>query len=323
MFYDLNVPWSEKDRELQRTIAFLDELGYDVVALTATLGKLPGEIKCLIPSPLPFPTPARMRILRRCNMFLTDPTTNHRIPQLQQAYDILAARPTDERTLQQACHSLDIDLISLDLTQRFESHFKFKMLSEAISRGIKIEVCYGPAILASDATAKRNLIGNVVQLIRVTRGRGLVFSSEARSVLGIRAPSDVINLASVWGLAEDRAKDGVTREARSVVEFSRLKRTSFRGAVDFVYGGEKPEVAAIPVGKNKDKGEGKRANAEAAKKRKAEGGNGTPVSVSGEEMLGSKRAKQRLKNGAMGGGQKGDGETGSENVGNVPVIRKK
>ncbi|KAF2650203.1 hypothetical protein K491DRAFT_145749 [Lophiostoma macrostomum CBS 122681] len=45
MFYDLNVPWTENHRELQRTIAFLDELGYDVVALTHSLsGKLPADL---------------------------------------------------------------------------------------------------------------------------------------------------------------------------------------------------------------------------------------------------------------------------------------
>ena len=181
-----------------------------------------------------------MRILRRCNIFLTDAASNFRIPQLQQHYDLVAARPTDERTLQQACQSLDVDIISLDLTRRFESHFKFPMLGTAISRGIKIEICYSQGIMSNDAAAKRNLISNAIQLIRVTRGRGLIFSSEATSVLGIRAPSDVINLASVWGLGTEKGKDGLTKEPRSVVEFARLKRQSFKGIVDIVHGGEKP-----------------------------------------------------------------------------------
>lgn len=152
----------------------------------------------------------------------------------------MAARPTDERTLQQACLTLDVDLISLDLTQKFEKHFKFPMLGAAISRGVKIELCYGPGLLAADATAKRNLISNATQLIRVSRGRGLIISSEARNVLALRAPSDVINLASIWGLGRERGKDALSREARSVVEFARLKRTSFKGIVDIVYGGEEP-----------------------------------------------------------------------------------
>ncbi|KAF1912476.1 RNase P subunit p30-domain-containing protein [Ampelomyces quisqualis] len=201
---------------------------------------------------LPFPKPQRLRILKRCNIFLTDAASNFRIPQLQQLYDLVAARPTDERTLQQACQSLDIDIISLDLTRRYEKHFKFPMLGAAIARGIKIELCYSPGILSNDPMAKRNLITNATQLIRVTRGRGLIFSSEAKSVLGIRAPSDIINLASVWGLGTERGKDGLTKEPRSVVEFARLKRQSFKGIIDIVQGGEKP--VAAPTAEGKDRG---------------------------------------------------------------------
>lgn len=249
MLHDLNVPWTEATRELQRTVAFLDELGYNVIALTHTYsGKLPSDLTSPVPNPLPFPTPSRLRVLRRCNIFLTDSASNFRIPQLQQHYDLIAARPTDERTLQQACQSLDVDIISLDLTRRFESHFKFPMLGSALARGIKIELCYSQGIMSNDPLAKRNLISNATQLIRVTRGRGLIFSSEAKTVLGIRAPSDVINLASVWGLGSERGKDGLTKEPRSVVEFARLKRQSFKGIIDFVHGGDKPtEKPAIDL----------------------------------------------------------------------------
>ncbi|KAF2707654.1 PHP domain-like protein [Pleomassaria siparia CBS 279.74] len=294
MFYDLNVPWNDNIRELQRTVAFLDELGYDVVALTHTFsGRLPTDLTPPpIPHPLSLPTPSRLRILRRCNIYLTDAATNHRIPQLQQHYDIIAARPTDERTLQQACASLDIDLISLDLTQRFEKHFKFPMLGTAITRGVKIELCYSQALLTGDATAKRNLISNATQLIRVTRGRGLIFSSEARSVLAVRAPSDVINLASIWGLGHERGKDGLTKEPRSVVEFARLKRESFRGVVDVVAGGEQPAFEIVE--KNKQIQKTKKQN-NIQQKRKADSLEGTPVRQPGEEKTMSNRQKKRNK----------------------------
>jgi ribonuclease P/MRP protein subunit RPP1 len=45
MFYDLNVPWSANDASLPRTLNFLHELGYNVVALNHTMtGKLPNEL---------------------------------------------------------------------------------------------------------------------------------------------------------------------------------------------------------------------------------------------------------------------------------------
>ncbi|EDU50536.1 ribonuclease p complex protein [Pyrenophora tritici-repentis] len=239
-----------------------------------------------------------MRILRRCNIFLTDAASNFRIPQLQQQYDLVAARPTDERTLQQACQSLDVDIISLDLTRRFETHFKFPMLGTAISRGIKIELCYSQGIMSSDPSAKRNLISNATQIIRVTRGRGLIFSSEAKSVLGIRAPSDIINLASVWGLGTERGKDGLTKEPRSVVEFARLKRKSFKGIIDIVYGGDKPPER--PVAEAKDKqGQKDKANKNQNGKRPGENLEGAPVHETKMDKPISKRQQAKNKKAKM------------------------
>ncbi|KAF1975761.1 PHP domain-like protein [Bimuria novae-zelandiae CBS 107.79] len=277
MFHDLNVPWTNA-QEMKRAVAFLDEY------LTSP-----------VPDPLPFPTPSRLRILRRCNIFLTDAASNFRIPQLQAKYDLIAARPTDEKTLQQACQSLDVDIISLDLTQKYATHFKFPMLGTAVSRGVKIELCYSAAILSMDPTAKKNVIGNATQLIRVTRGRGLIFSSEAKTVLGLRAPSDVMNLASVWGLGLERGKDALTKEPRSVVEFARLKRQSYKGIVDIVYGGEK-----LPAQEKEVNGKAQKAQKE--QKRKAQDSvESTPVQ-SGEEKI-SKRQMKKNKKAKLGAEQ--------------------
>ncbi|KAH7123559.1 ribonuclease P/MRP 30 subunit [Dendryphion nanum] len=177
MFYDLNVPWTDKQEKMQRTIAFLDE---------------------------------------------SAPLRPH--------YDLLAARPTTDRTLQLACTTLDIDIISLDLSLRWESHYKYSTIAGAIARGIRFEICYSQALLG-DAAAKRNLIANATQLIRVSRGRGLIFSSEAKSILGLRAPSDIVNLADCWGLGHERGKDGLSREARGTVESARLRKESWKGPV--------------------------------------------------------------------------------------------
>ncbi|GME54830.1 putative ribonuclease p complex subunit [Neofusicoccum parvum] len=244
MFYDLNLPWAAKDQELPRTVAFLADLGYNVIALSHTLsGKLPADLTCPIPDPLPFRTPNNVRVLRRCNLVLADPAQNHRINSLAQAYDILAVRPVDEKTLQQACQSLDCDIISIDMTQRLGFFFKFKMLSQAVERGVKFEICYAPGVMAKDSSARRNLIMNTTQLIRAAR-----------------APWDVVNLAAVWGLGQERGYEAVSKEARAAVVSAQMKRTSFRGVIDVVYGGEKPEKKDVPA---KDKKE--------SQKRKADG----------------------------------------------------
>lgn len=154
-------------------------------------------------------------------------------------------RPTTEKALHQAC-SLDCDLISLDLTTRFPFHFKHKTLSTALHRGIKFEICYAPGILASDSNARRNLISNATQLIRATRGRGIIISSETKRAVGCRGPWDVINLAAIWGLGQEKGREAVGLEARSVVVQAEMKRRSYRGVVDVVYGGEKPAMSKPP-----------------------------------------------------------------------------
>ncbi|GAB7354133.1 hypothetical protein MBLNU459_g4695t1 [Dothideomycetes sp. NU459] len=276
MFYDLSVEYNPKDTHLSRTLSFLAELGYNVVALNHTItGKLPSELTCAIPDPLPFDPPASLTILRRCTLVLSESATNNRLAALSNAYDILALRPVDEKTFQHACNTADCDIISLDLTQRLGYHFKFKTVSDATKRGVRLEICYSQALSSSDANAKRNLISNSTQLIRATRGgRGIIVSSDARRAVGCRAPWDVVNFATVWGLAQDRAYEAVSKEARSVVVGARLKRTSFRGVVDVVYGGDRPQPREQPAASEKQAG-GKQklpaAGKNIPKKRKAEG----------------------------------------------------
>lgn len=126
--------------------------------------------------------------------------------------------------------------------------------------------------MSSDSVARRNLIQNATAIIRATRGRGLVISSEARDALGCRGPADVVNLACIWGLGSEVGHEAVSKEARRCVGAARLKRSSYRGAVDVVYGGVKPEKSEKG---RKDQGQQKGEN-----KRKAEdddsGGAGTP-----------------------------------------------
>ena len=109
----------------------------------------------------------------------------------------------------------------------------------AIRRGIRFEICYAQAVQDGGADKRRNFISNTLAIVRATRGRGLIVSSEARSVLGVRAPADVQNLLNVWGIEQGRAKEALTVTPRSVVANERMRRTSYRGIIDVVEGGER------------------------------------------------------------------------------------
>lgn len=200
-------------------------------------GKLPPNLAA---PQLPSNAPKSLTLLTRLNLVLTDPSQSYRMANLIPLFSIVAVRPMNEKSLLNACTNLDCDLISLDLSVRLPFHFKFKTVSSAISRGVRFEICYSPGITGSGLEARRNLIGNAMSLIRATRGRGIIISSEAKRALAIRAPMDVVNLACVWGLSHERGKEAICEEARKVVALSSLKRTSWRGVIDVVDGGEKP-----------------------------------------------------------------------------------
>lgn len=129
---------------------------------------------------------------------------------------------------------------------RFPFYFKHTMLSNALQRGIRIEICYAPGMSNSDGGApRRNLISNATQLIRATRGRGIIISSEAKRALSCRGPADVVNMGVLWGLGQERGMEAIGREARSAVVQAEMKRRSFRGVIDVIYGGEKPEKPTV------------------------------------------------------------------------------
>ncbi|KAL9602146.1 MAG: hypothetical protein Q9219_002010 [cf. Caloplaca sp. 3 TL-2023] len=301
MFYDLNVPYTSNHAELQRTLAFLAELGYNTIALSHSItGKLPTDLTSPIPSPLPFPTPEPLRILTRCTLTLADTSQNHRLASLAANHAILAIRPTSEKSLQQACLSLNpVDLISLDCSIRYPFYFRHRPLLAAIDRGVRFEICYGVGVLGT-GEQKRNLIGNATQLVRATRGRGLVISSEAGRALACRGPWDVVNLGVGWGLGKERAVEAVAREARGVVVGAEMRKSSYRGVVDVVFGGEGTEKSE---GGEKRKGLGKVGQ---GGKRKAE----DEGAEEGEKQPLSKREmKRRAKKARMERGMLADDES--------------
>ena len=254
----------------------------------AIIGKVPAEIVNAIPNPLHFRYAPNLKILRRCTLHLSDPSQNYRLSQLAPTYDIFALRPTTEKALQQACNSLECDLISLDFSVRHPFFFQIKTVKSALERGIKFEICYGPGILNVDnGLSRRNLISNATQLLRATRGKGVIISSEAKRAIACRSPADVINLAVLWGCKQDVAAEALGREARSVVAQAEMKRRSFRGVIDVISPGEKPASPAKTS--NIDSGSTGRLKG----KRKADAMENGSVTVGASSKPLSKREQKR------------------------------
>lgn len=254
MLHDLNIVWTPQtaQADLVRALHFSKSIGYDVVALnhivqvpipaqpTNPIPQLGRAHPAFPPHPTPPEDSALPTILRRATILIADPATNHRLPTLAATYDVLAARPTTDKAFTAACTTMsEISLISLDLSVSQPFRFKPKPCMAAVHRGVLFEVCYGQLLHQADVRARANFIANVLELVRATKGRGLVLSSEGHIVAngrvsGVRAPADVVNLMACWGLGSERGMESLNVNPRLVVFNEGLKRRSFRGVVDIV-----------------------------------------------------------------------------------------
>ena len=178
------------------------------------------------------------------------------------SYDLLAVKPLTANAFNAACltHTelkpgVSFDIISLDLSgaPRLPFFLKRSTVGKAIENGAVFEVCYSDALpfgnqpplpsTASGAGAGggghhlkpedrlRNLISNTRDLLRVTNGgRGLLLSSGASSVLGLRGPGDILNLAKLFGFSQGLARDALSETCRALLLRAETRR-SFRGVV--------------------------------------------------------------------------------------------
>ena len=130
------------------------------------------------------------------------------------AYDLIALVPTTHNTFSLACltHSLPSPLtahiISLPLTlPRLPYHLKHTLTRTAIKNGTVFEINYvgalggendAPLVEAGAAengpAAKRNWWASTRELVRVTKGKGLLLSGGVVVDEDLRAPRDVANL---------------------------------------------------------------------------------------------------------------------------------
>lgn len=165
-------------------------------------------------------------------------------------YDIIALTPTTPGTLSVACltHSqpsaLTAHVISLPLTlPRLPFHLKHTLIRTAIKNGAVFEMNYSGAF-GSDpdafetisVTIKRNWWAAAREVIRVTKGKGVIVSGGIMAEPDLRAPKDIINLCvnptlalalasicplenriTMLDLAQDVARGTMSKEPQALV----------------------------------------------------------------------------------------------------------
>lgn len=92
----------------------------------------------------------------------------------------------------------------------------------AIKRGIHFEVTYTPCL--GDSAGRRYFFSNASNLVRVTGGRHLVFSSGATRDILLRSPYDVVNVALLVGLTYGQGLDAISTSSAAVLAYADKRR---------------------------------------------------------------------------------------------------
>ncbi|KAF9004657.1 RNase P subunit p30-domain-containing protein [Cyathus striatus] len=175
-------------------------------------------------------------LLKRLNIILDGDSEkgfgliNANVP-LFNNYDLIALVPTNQVTFSFAClthtlpSALTAHIIPLPLTlPRLNLYLKHTLVRTALKNGGVFEINYVGALggeqdaVLSDANAaesglsvKRNWWAAAREVVRVTKGKGLLVSEGVVSDGDLRAPRDVENLISMFGIAQDIAHSAVTK----------------------------------------------------------------------------------------------------------------
>ncbi|THV00317.1 PHP domain-like protein [Dendrothele bispora CBS 962.96] len=172
--------------------------------------------------------------------------------QLLASYDLVSLIPTTATTFSQACltHTLPsssatgssvltANIISLPLTlNRLPFHLKHTLVRTALRNGAMFEIPYVGAIGGSSeevlvdagaaeqsANAKRNWWAAAREVVRVTKGKGVVVSGGVVKREDLRGPKDVANLIALLGVAQDAAHAASTSVPKSLVLRAQTRKT--------------------------------------------------------------------------------------------------
>ncbi|XP_039004448.1 protein GAMETOPHYTE DEFECTIVE 1-like [Hibiscus syriacus] len=225
------------------------ELGYTGIAYSRTIrGVMSDRDRCLIPLlPIaPFlscsvnfhrdllrvPISSPFRLYTRLTVCIDTASQSQALnsgnPVLK-TYDIVAVRSLNQNTFDHACEKAEVDIISIDLSDKLPFRLKLPMVKAAFKRGVRFEIAYSDLIV--DAHRRGQMISNAKLMLDRTRGKSIIFSSAAPSVCEVEGPNDVANLASLLGLSMERAKAAISKNCRNLLTNALIRKHFFKEAI--------------------------------------------------------------------------------------------
>jgi RNase P subunit p30 len=139
-------------------------------------------------------------------------------------------QPSSAAQFASACASFEIDIVTLDNTERLPFNLRPGVVKQAVDRGVFLEIRYGDAFdhnrgrcgdpdrqdggISATAT---NVMSQATALARASKSKGLLMSSGATNPLAVRGPADVANLGTVFGMSGDSGVHATSSWAGAVL----------------------------------------------------------------------------------------------------------
>ncbi|KAM3129487.1 hypothetical protein pb186bvf_018391 [Paramecium bursaria] len=176
------------------------------------------------------------------------------IPQIKednkilQSYDIIAIKPKSEKIFLQILNDVNYyDIITFDCFDKLPFIPKLNLIKVLIDRNIFFELNYSDAL--NDANRRRNFISSASIIVNATKGRNIIFSSDAENWLLHRSPYDLVSLGITLGLKKDQAKQSVKDNPSKVIQHATIRR-AYKGIIQEA---EQSEVQSFEAKKIKRK----------------------------------------------------------------------
>jgi RNase P/RNase MRP subunit p30 len=132
------------------------------------------------------------------------------------SYDILAVIPKNEKMFELCCSDVNVEIVSINMEEKFNFTSKKAQILAAIERGMFFEMNYLNFI--RDSGKRSIFIANVLLLLEITKGKNMIISSFAESYFDHRSPYDILTIfESIFEIKKEAIKKMLSENCEKVI----------------------------------------------------------------------------------------------------------
>lgn len=129
-------------------------------------------------------------------------------------------RANAEMVFEQICkgEKAESDIIALDLHCRLPFYITKSHIKQALVRGAVFEINYGSGMFEFQENGDKNLklkrqnfLSNAMTIVRLSKGRGVILTSDVNRKVFMRSPIDCVNMTKMLGMSQDQAMNVTTK----------------------------------------------------------------------------------------------------------------